>query len=93
MPDLIYIASLLLTLTFANNAFISTMNPKHFTYLESFFVLGYVTIGMIVLFIALYTKRALGDVLVTNESLLLRLLFWPVFTAVCMLVSLIWFYP
>lgn len=86
--DLIYFSALFITLAITNASFISSAGTKSLTYLDFFFILGYILV---------LATTAIGAYfntihLTTKQQRLqqIRLTFWPTITATLMIFSYIW---
>lgn len=87
--DLVYFSALFITLAITNASFISSVGTKTLTYLDFFFIIGYVLVLITTIMSAYFNSREFGPS--EHQKLtMMRRCFWPVITAFWMIFSFIW---
>lgn len=87
--DLIYFSALFITLAITNASFISSAGTKTLTYLDFFFVLGYILV-LATTAIGAYFNSDRQNARCQQRLQNIRLAFWPMVLTVLMVFSYVW---
>lgn len=87
--DLVYFSALFITLAITNASFISSVGTKTLTYLDFFFIIGYVLVLITTIISAYFNSKEFGPS-EHQKLIMMRRCFWPVITTFWMIFSFIW---